>query len=75
MSIMQALITFAVLWWIVLFIALPIGIKTPENSTVGHAPSAPVSPNLRKKFKWVTLASGMIALLAYFLLNYAYAPV
>lgn len=75
MSIMQALITFAVTWWIVLFIALPIGVKTATNTVVGHAPSAPISPNLRKKFKWATIASGMITVLVYFLLNYVYAPV
>ncbi len=73
MSIMQALITFAVSWWIVLFIALPIGVKTAANSAVGHAPSAPVSPNLRKKFKWATMAAALLTVLAYFLLNYVYA--
>jgi len=72
MSIMQALITFAVLWWLLLFIALPIGVKMPENAQAGHAPSAPDRPNLRKKFKWVTVAALVGTVLAYFLLGSGY---
>lgn len=75
MSIMQAFIVFAVGWWVILFIALPIGVKTAPGAAPGHVPSAPINPNLRKKFKWVTVASLLMTALAYFLLNYVYAPV
>lgn len=72
MSIMQAIIVFAVSWWLILFIALPIGIKPAVNPEVGHAPSAPDSPNLRRKFKWVTVVALVSTVLAYFLLSYSH---
>ena len=35
MNIFTGLLVFVVLWWIIWFIALPIGVKTPEKVKVG----------------------------------------
>ncbi|MES2214750.1 MAG: DUF1467 family protein [Pseudomonadota bacterium] len=41
MSIMSIILTFTVIWIVVIFIVLPIGIKMPKNFEKGHADSAP----------------------------------
>ncbi len=60
MTISAALVLLAVIWFMLLLIALPLG--TPSQAEAGeivkgtHA-SAPADPKLRKKVFWVTLLS------------------
>lgn len=51
MTIAQAIVTYAVCWWMVLFMVLPQGVEREETPGPGHAPSAPKNPNLKQKFK------------------------
>lgn len=58
MSIASALVLFAVIWFMCLFIALPLRLKSQEEAgeiVPGTPSSAPVDPKLRKKAFWVTL--------------------
>jgi predicted secreted protein len=48
-------ITYAVWWWLVLFMVLPFGAAPEAQPTQGHARSAPARLNLRKKLKRTTL--------------------
>jgi predicted secreted protein len=48
---------YAVAWWIILLMVLPIGVKTAENPEEGHAVSAPTNPRLGKKMLATTLLS------------------
>ena len=60
MSIPSALVLFAVIWFLCLFIALPIKIRTQIEAgkvVPGTPPSSPVDPKLGKKVKWVTLCA------------------
>lgn len=41
MNPMSFILTCMVIWVVLIFIALPIGIKTPEHIEKGHADSAP----------------------------------
>lgn len=67
MSVMQAIIVFGVSWWLILFLALPVGVKTLEKPEKGHAPSAPEKVNLKQKLKWVTWLAFSLTIVAYFL--------
>jgi predicted secreted protein len=68
-------LTFAIVWWLVLFMVLPFGASPPEEIQPGTAPSAPARPRMGLKILittvialaltagiwWVT-ESGVIAL-------------
>ncbi|WP_226779480.1 DUF1467 family protein [Oceaniglobus trochenteri] len=57
MNITSALVLFAVIWFMVLFIALPIGLRTQgdEGEVVpGTSAGSPARLNLKRKFLWVT---------------------
>lgn len=59
-----AIAIYFVLWWIVLFAILPWGATSPHelghDSEPGHAPSAPVHPQLLAKFAVTTAVSAAI---------------
>jgi predicted secreted protein len=50
--------TFVIVWWLVLFVALPIGIKnSPDSLGRGQMAGAPEKPMLLRKIVWTTLAA------------------
>lgn len=58
MAISSALVLFAVIWFMLLLIALPMRMKSQrEDGEVvpGTPASAPVDPMIGKKMKWVTI--------------------
>jgi predicted secreted protein len=58
MSITGAIVLYAVLWFLTLFVVLPIRVRTQgeDGSIVPGTPSsAPTDPDLRRKFIWVTV--------------------
>lgn len=63
MNFVSAGVLFAVIWFMCLFVALPLRLKTQsEKGEVvrGTPASAPDDPKLKKKVKWVTLAALII---------------
>ena len=44
------LVIFVILWWLILFLILPVGISKQENVKFGNDPGAPNDPMLKKKF-------------------------
>ena len=63
MPITSALVLFAVIWFISLFVALPMGEKSQEEAgevVPGTPASAPDDPKLKKKMIWVTIATIII---------------
>lgn len=45
---------YFVLWWLVLFAVLPIGVQRDEAPEAGHDHGAPRSANIRQKMIWTT---------------------
>jgi predicted secreted protein len=60
MNWFTGLMVFIILWWLVWFMLLPIGVKVPDEVEKGHATSAPSNPNLGVKFAATTLISGAL---------------
>ncbi len=58
MTISAAFVLFAVLWFLLLFIALPLKLKTQSElgKIIDGTPlSAPENPQVKKKMIWVSL--------------------
>ena len=58
MDIGPAVVLFAVIWFMLLLIALPMRMKSQSEAgkiVEGTSPSAPDDPKLGKKVKWVTI--------------------
>jgi predicted secreted protein len=62
-SISSALAIYFVLWWLVLFVTLPFGVRSQsENGDAipGSEPGAPIAPLMLKKLVWTTVLSAAI---------------
>lgn len=58
MTLTGAIVLFAVIWFIGLLVALPIGLNTQGDLgevEPGTPASAPDNPNIKKKMRWVTI--------------------
>jgi predicted secreted protein len=63
MSVSLAIAVYVVIWWIVLFAILPIGVRTQgEDGTIvpGTPESAPTRPRLVRIVLLTTLVSGIV---------------
>jgi predicted secreted protein len=72
MTIAGALALYFIIWWTVLFITLPFGVRSQAETgevVAGTEPGAPVSPNLKKKALWTTLISAVLFGIVYMLLD------
>jgi predicted secreted protein len=69
MALTSFLAIYFILWWVVLFAVLPWGNQslheTGDDVQLGHASSAPIKPNLGRKFIATTLISGVIFVIGY----------
>lgn len=57
MNLYTMFMVYALIWWIVLFMLLPVGVKVEHVPENGHASSAPVQSHIGKKLIWTTLLS------------------
>ena len=70
-SISTALAIYFVLWWIVLFVTLPFGVRSQHEDGVGAPgtdPGAPVASLMGRKLIWTTVIAAVvygIGMLAY----------
>jgi predicted secreted protein len=62
-SISSALAIYFVLWWVVLFLTLPFGVRSQHEDGEqgdGTDPGAPIASRMRAKLLWTTLISLVI---------------
>ncbi len=72
MTIAGGLALYFIIWWTVLFVTLPIGVRSQvEDGPVvpGTEPGAPTRPNLKKKALWTTLIAAVLFGIVYMLLD------
>jgi predicted secreted protein len=64
MNWFSGFVVYVILWWILFFMSLPFGVKSPDEAGEavgpGHATSAPVRPRLWLKAVVVTILAGML---------------
>ena len=62
-TISTAFAIYFVMWWIVLFLTLPFGVRSQHEDgpvTPGTDPGAPALPRLREKAVWTTLLAAAV---------------
>jgi predicted secreted protein len=70
-TISTAFAIYFVIWWIVLFVTLPFGVRSQHEEgggTDGTDPGAPMLPQMGRKLIWTTVISAIVyglAALAY----------
>ena len=73
MGITGSIVVYVIIWWIIFFSALPIGIKHNEkpfkNNLEGIDPGAPKNPNILKKFLYTTLITTVIFTVIYYIVS------
>jgi len=73
MSITGSVIIYVMIWWVVFFSVLPIGIQsnkeTFKNNTDGFDPGAPKNPKIAKKFLITTIITSIVFIVIYYLVN------
>lgn len=62
-------IVYVLIWWVVLFMALPWGAAPAAKPEEGHAESAPARPMLGRKALATTVVSAVIWLAIYFVIE------
>ena len=73
MTIAQFIVAYSVCWWLVLFMVLPQGVEPEKTPGLGHAPSAPAKPRLKRKIGITSLIAILPTLLIYLLATQAKA--
>lgn len=60
---------FVVIWWLVLFITLPFGVRRPEEHELepGQEPGAPVKPMMWRKAAISTVITVILWVIFYFI--------
>jgi predicted secreted protein len=70
MNIASAIAIYFVIWWLVLFIALPFGVRNSHESGAvveeGHEAGAPVNPKLLQKAVVTTVIATIVFVVFYY---------
>ena len=73
MSITGSIIVYVMIWWIIFFSVLPMGIQSNKEvfkeKIEGMDPGAPKNPNIAKKFLLTTLITSLIFAVIYYLVE------
>ncbi len=77
MTVFTGFVTFAIIWWMVFFCALPFGVRRNPNPELGEDPGAPVNARLLLKAGVTTAIAAVLTIAAYFAVEsglIAFAP-
>lgn len=60
MDWVSAIFVYFIIWWVVLFTTLPLGVKKQQNPVPGSDPGAPEHPQLVRKILLTSIISAVI---------------
>ena len=73
MGITGSIIVFVIIWWIIFFSVLPVGIQSNKEKfrerIEGIDPGAPKNPKIAKKFLITTIITTLIFAVVYYLVK------
>ena len=74
MGITGSIIVYVLIWWIVFFSLLPVGIQSKKEKFIekieGIDPGAPKNPKIAKKFLITTIITSIIFIVIYYLVEF-----
>ncbi len=74
MGITGSIIVYVLIWWVIFFSVLPVGIQskkeTFKENIGGIDPGAPKNPKIAKKFLITTIITSIIFVLIYYLVKF-----
>ena len=74
MGITGSNIVYVLIWWIIFFSVLPVGIQSNKEKfkerIEGIDPGAPINPKIGKKFLITTLITSIIFIVIYYLVEF-----
>ena len=65
MGWLSGILVYLVVWWLVIFMVLPWGVKPPDNPGPGHATSAPDQPMLWRKTAITSVITAVVWVIIY----------
>ena len=73
MGITGSIIVYVLIWWIIFFSVLPVGIQSNKEGfrekLEGNDPGAPKNPKIAKKFLITTIITTVIFIVIYYLVK------
>ena len=73
MGITGSILVYVLIWWIIFFSVLPVGIQSNKEKFKekidGIDPGAPINPKIGKKFLITTLITSIIFIVIYYLVE------
>ena len=73
MGITGSIIVYVMIWWIIFFSILPVGIKSNKevfrDSIEGIDPGAPKNPKIAKKFLITTIITSILFIMIYYIVE------
>ena len=69
MSLLTAFFIYLLVWWVVIFAVLPLGVERHTDDGKGYDAGAPKHANMKKKLVLTTVISAVIVLLIYVLVE------
>ena len=74
MGVTGSIIVYVLIWWIIFFSVLPVGIQSNKEKfkekLEGIDPGAPINPKIGKKFLITTLITSIIFIVIYYLVKF-----
>ena len=74
MGITGSIIVYVLIWWIIFFSLLPVGIRSKKEKfkerVDGMDPGAPDNPKIGKKFLITTIITSIIFIVIYYLVRF-----
>jgi len=60
MGLVSGIVVYVIVWWLVLFMVLPWGVRAPDETETGHDIGAPVAPRMWTKALITTVIAAVI---------------
>ena len=74
MGITGSIIVYVLIWWMIFFSVLPVGIQSKKEKFIervdGIDPGAPNNPKIGKKFLITTIITSIIFIVIYYLVKF-----
>ena len=76
MGVTGSIIVYVMIWWIVFFSILPVGIKSNKevfrDTIEGSDPGAPKNPKIGKKFLITTIITSILFIMIYYIVDFGF---